>query len=114
MRVRCTATADYRGNAVGELELECKSDGLCIGLRGVSSYREGYAPGPPVHADDFCVPWPGVYATRLGERQLQLSIDARSFASGAGTPARYQWLRYWAIRSWFWTQMEEQPYFLVT
>jgi hypothetical protein len=89
MRVRCTATADYRGNAVGELELECKSDGLCIALRGVSSYREGYAPGPPVHADDICVPWPGVYATRLGERQLQLSIDARSFSSGGGTPTRY-------------------------
>jgi hypothetical protein len=89
MRVRCTATADYRGNAVGELELECKSAGLCIALRGVSSYREGYAPGPPVHADDICVPWPGVYATRLGERQLQLSIDARSLSGAAGTPTRY-------------------------
>lgn len=89
MRVRCTATADYRGNAVGDLELECTNDGLRIALRGVSSYREGYAPGPPVHADDVCVPWPGVYATRLGERQLQLSIDARSFSSGAGAPTRY-------------------------
>jgi hypothetical protein len=89
MRVRCTATADYRGNAVGDLELECTSQGLRIALRGVSSYREGYAPGPPVHAHDVCVPWPGVYATRLGERQLQLSIDPRSFSSGAGTTARY-------------------------
>jgi hypothetical protein len=89
MRVRCTATADYRGNAVGDLELECTTDGLRIALRGVSSYREGYAPGPPVHANDVCVPWPGVYATRLGERQLQLSIDARSFSSGAGAPTRY-------------------------
>src|SRR6186713_2107376 len=89
MRVRCTATADYRGNAVGDLELECKSEGLCIELRGVSSYREGYAPGPPVHASDVCVPWPGVYATRLGERQLQLSIDARALSSGASAPARY-------------------------
>ncbi|HTV18169.1 MAG TPA: hypothetical protein VMG12_05850 [Polyangiaceae bacterium] len=78
MRVRCTATADYRGNAVGELELECQADGLCIALRGVSSYREGYAPGPPVHAGDVCVPWPAVYATRLGLEQLQLSVDARN------------------------------------
>jgi hypothetical protein len=89
MRVRCTATADYRSNAVGELELECTPEGLCIALRGVSSYREGYAPGPPVHASDVCVPWPGVYATRLGERQLQLSLDGRSFASDAGGSTRY-------------------------
>ena len=78
MRVRCTATADYRSNAVGELELECSADGLRIALLGVSSYREGYAPGPPVEASAVCVPWPAVYATRLGERQLQLSVDARN------------------------------------
>lgn len=89
MRVRCTATADYRCNAVGDLELECTPEGLCIALRGVSSYREGYAPGPPVHAKDVCVPWPGVYATRLGERHLQLSLDARSFSGAEGAPTRY-------------------------
>ncbi len=77
MRVRCTARADYRSNAVGCLELECTSEGLCIALRGVSSYREGYAPGLPVHASDVCVPWPSVYATRLGEEGLLLSVDAR-------------------------------------
>jgi hypothetical protein len=89
MRVRCTATADYRSNAVGELEIGCSAEGLRIALRGVSSYREGYAPGPPVHASDVCVPWPGVYATRLGESQLQLSIDPRSISSDASTIARY-------------------------
>jgi hypothetical protein len=78
MRVRCTATGDYRSNAVGNLELECSADGLLIALRGVSSYREGYAPGPPVHASAVCVPWPGVYATRIGEGSLLLSVDARS------------------------------------
>ena len=78
MRVCCTATADYRSNAVGELELECTAEGLRIVLHGVSSYREGYAPGPPVHESAVCVPWPAVYATRLGERQLQLSVDARN------------------------------------
>lgn len=78
MRVRCTATADYRSNAVGELEIECSAEGLRIALLGVSSYREGYAPGPPVEASAVCVPWPAVYATRLGERQLQLSVDARN------------------------------------
>lgn len=89
MRVRCTATADYRSNALGELELECTADGLCVALRGVSSYREGYAPGPPVHANDVCVPWSGVYATRLGERHLQLSVDPRSFVNDAAGSARY-------------------------
>jgi hypothetical protein len=77
MRVRCTATADYRSNAVGNLELECTDAGLCIALRGVSSYREGYAPGPPVHASAVCVPWQDVYATRIGEASLLLSVDAR-------------------------------------
>lgn len=77
MRVRCRATADYRSNAVGLLELECTPLGLCIALSGVSSYREGYAPGPPVHAADTLVPWPSVYATRIGDENLLLSVDAR-------------------------------------
>lgn len=78
MRVRCSARADYRSNAVGELELECSPSGLHIALSGVSTHREGYAPGPLIHAGDVCVPWPSVYATRLGDRQLLLSVDARN------------------------------------
>jgi hypothetical protein len=77
MRVRCSARADYRSNAVGSLELECTPEGLRIALCGVSSYREGYAPGLPVHASDVCVPWPSVYATRLGDQGLLLSVDAQ-------------------------------------
>jgi hypothetical protein len=77
MRVRCRAIADYRSNAVGPLELECTAEGLCIALRGVSSYREGYAPGMPVHAGDTLVPWPSVYATRIGDESLLLSVDAQ-------------------------------------
>ena len=89
MRVRCTATADYRSNAVGDLELECTAEGLRIALLGVSSYREGYAPGPPVHAGAVSVPWTAVYATRLGERQLQLSVDARNLPLNRFLPVSY-------------------------
>jgi hypothetical protein len=77
MRVRCRAIADYRSNAVGSLELEGQPGGLAIALRGVSSYREGYAPGPPVYASAVIVPWPDVYATRIGEDGLLLSVNAR-------------------------------------
>jgi hypothetical protein len=78
MRVRCRATADYRSNAVGSIELECVPDGLRFTLRGVSSYREGYAPGPPVHTSAAAtVPWAAVYATRIGDESLLLSVDAR-------------------------------------
>jgi hypothetical protein len=77
MRVRCRAIADYRSNAVGLLELECTPEGLRIALCGVSSYREGYAPGLPVHASDTLVPWPSVYATRVGDESLLLSVDAQ-------------------------------------
>lgn len=76
MRVCCTATADYRSNAVGRVELEVTPRGLAIALCGVSSFKPGYAPGPPVHASEVCVPWPGVYATRLGDEQLLVSVDA--------------------------------------
>jgi hypothetical protein len=76
MRVRCRATADYRSNAVGRVELDCTPAGLSVALRGVSSYREGYAPGPPAKDVDVCVPWPSVYATRLGEEGLLLSVAA--------------------------------------
>lgn len=77
MRVRCRATADYRSNAVGLLELECTPEGLRIALCGVSGYRQGYAPGLPVHASDTLVPWPSVYATRIGDDSLLLSVDAQ-------------------------------------
>jgi hypothetical protein len=76
MRVRCRATADYRSNAVGSVELECTPAGLCVALRGVSSYRDGYAPGPPARDAEVCVPWASVYATRLGEEELLLSVAA--------------------------------------
>jgi hypothetical protein len=77
VRVRCRGTADYRSNAVGSLELESRSEGLSISLRGVSRYREGYAPGPPVHANAVVVPWASVYATCIGDQSLLLSVDAR-------------------------------------
>jgi hypothetical protein len=35
-------------------------------------------------------------------------------AAQVNSSGHWKWLRYWAIRSLFWTQMEEQPYFLVT
>ena len=76
MRVRCRACADYRSNAVGAVELECTPPGLCVTLAGVSSYREGYAPGPPVESSTVCVPWSGVYATLLGNDELLLSLEA--------------------------------------
>jgi hypothetical protein len=76
MRVRCRATADYRSNAVGTVELECTAAGLSVTLAGVSSYREGYAPGPPVESPAVCVPWAGVYATLLGSDELLLSLQA--------------------------------------
>jgi len=77
MRVRCRAVADYRSNALGSVELECTPRGLCIALDKVSSYRHGYAPGPPADAAEVCVPWQSVYATRLGEYGLLLSVEAK-------------------------------------
>lgn len=77
MRVRCRAIADFRSNAIGLVELECAPDGLRIALSGVSSYRVGYAPGPPARVSDVLVPWPSVYATQIGEQALLLSVDAR-------------------------------------
>ena len=77
MRVRCRAVADYRSNALGNVELECTPRGLCVALCKVSSYRHGYAPGPPADAAEVCVPWQSVYATRLGEYGLLLSVDAK-------------------------------------
>lgn len=80
MRVSCNAKPDYRSNTVGCVELDTTEEGLLLALRGVSSYREGYAPGPPAHSGDLTVPWRAVYATRIGPEALLLSLDARQLA----------------------------------
>ncbi len=77
MRVRCRAAADFRSNTVGCLELECATEGLLVSYQGVSSYRQGYAPGPLTRGIQLCAPWRAVYATRLGEENLLLSLDEK-------------------------------------
>jgi hypothetical protein len=77
MRVRCKATADYRSNAVGSLELETSPSGLLVSYRGVGSYQRGYAPGTLTHGTQLCVPWNQVHAVRIGSEHLLLNIDAK-------------------------------------
>jgi hypothetical protein len=77
MRVRCRAAADFRSNVIGNVELEALPEGLYISYLAVSQHREGYAPGPLTRGTQVCVPWPSVYATRSGDQQLLLSVDAR-------------------------------------
>lgn len=76
IRVGCIASADPRVDAVGRLELECSRAGLVLVYRGVSTYRAGYAPGPPVDGAQRCVPWPAVHVHRLPDERLLLELDA--------------------------------------
>jgi hypothetical protein len=75
MRVRCTARADFRANAVGHLELETTDRGLLVTHLSVAAYREGYAPSPATSGTQVLVPWPSVRATRSGDAELLLSLD---------------------------------------
>lgn len=75
MRVRCRAIADPRSNALGVLELESTADGLWLAYENVSSYREGYAPGPPALRSEHRVPWERVRASRMGAELLRLEVE---------------------------------------
>ncbi len=77
MRVRCKATADYRSNAVGSLELETSASGLLISYRGVGSYQQGYAPATLTEGTQLCAPWNAVHAIRIGSENLLLHVDAK-------------------------------------
>jgi hypothetical protein len=101
MRVRCRATAHVRGNSVGDLELECRGAGLLISYVGVSSYREGYAPGFQTRGTVVHAPWQTTRGIRLGDENLLLCVDAdvtplNRFLLGNfshAEPARSGWLR---------------------
>lgn len=75
MRIRCRAIADPRSNALGVLELESTPEGLWLAYESVSSYREGYAPGPPALRSEHRVPWQCVRVSRVGSELLRLEVQ---------------------------------------
>ncbi|HSC85724.1 MAG TPA: hypothetical protein VLC09_00555, partial [Polyangiaceae bacterium] len=75
MRIHATARADSASNAVGQVELECTLAGLAVGLFGLGSYAEGYAPGLPVRGTRITVPWSSVRAARAWDDELYLELE---------------------------------------
>jgi hypothetical protein len=79
MKVRAIAVASERtektGRAVGTVELECTPDGLSVVYSGVSSFSEGYVPGPMTNGAHVLVPWSQVLEARFEGERLYLNLD---------------------------------------
>jgi hypothetical protein len=75
MRIRATASATARSNAVGTVELECTPHGLVVGLFGVGAFTEGYAPAALVTGTQLVVPWSAVRQARADGDQVFLELD---------------------------------------
>ncbi len=89
MRIRATATATTRSNAVGTVELECTAHGLVVGLFGVGSFSEGYAPGALASGTQLVVPWARVQNPRADGDQLYLELDVPSLPHNRLTLTRF-------------------------
>ncbi len=89
MRIRATATATTRSNAVGTVELECTAHGLVVGLFGVGAFSEGYAPGALAHGTQLVVPWARVQNPRADGDQLYLELDVPSLPHNRLTLTRF-------------------------
>lgn len=75
MRVRATASATERSNAIGVVELDCTPHGLLLGFLGVGSFTEGYAPGALATGVQLTVPWSAVRQARADGDQVYLELD---------------------------------------
>ncbi len=89
MRVRATACATARSNAVGAVELECTPHGLVLGFFGVGSFSDGYAPGALTTGTQVVVPWSGVQQARLEGEQLFLQLEAEGLPHDRLTLTRF-------------------------
>jgi len=77
MKIRATAGATTRSNAVGTVELECTPQGLVLTYLGVGAFSEGYAPGALTHGTRLTVPWEAVREARAEGDQVFLAIEPR-------------------------------------
>lgn len=75
MKVRATAVAEGRANAIGTVELECTPHGLAVAYLGVGSFQEDYAPAALTMGTLVTVPWSKVEAARVEGDQMFLGID---------------------------------------
>lgn len=75
MKVRATAVAAERANAIGSVELECTPHGLGLTYLGVGAFSEGYAPGALTTGTRITVPWSQVHEARVEGDQLFFSLD---------------------------------------
>ncbi len=77
MKIRATAGATTRSNAVGTVELECTPHGLVLTYLGVGAFSEGYAPGALTHGTRLTVPWEAVREARAEGDQVFLAVEPR-------------------------------------
>lgn len=75
MKVRATAVAAERSNAIGNVELECTPHGLAVVYLGVAAFTDGYAPAALTTGTRVTVPWAAVTEARVEGEQLFLSVD---------------------------------------
>ncbi len=75
MKVRATAVAAERANAIGSVELECTPHGLSVAYLGVGAFSEGYAPGALTMGTRITVPWAKVQEARVEGDQLFFAFD---------------------------------------
>ncbi len=76
MKVRATAVAAERANAIGTVELECTPHGLSVAYLGVGAFQEDYAPAALTTGTRITVPWAKVEAARVEGDQVFLAVDA--------------------------------------
>ena len=77
MKVRATAAASDRSNAIGTVELEATPHGLALTYLGVGAFAEGYAPGALTSGTRITVPWNQIVEARAEGDQLFLSVQPR-------------------------------------
>ncbi len=77
MKIRATASATTRSNAIGRVELECTPLGLVVTYLGVGAFSDGYAPGALTHGTRLTAPWDAIREARAEGDQLFLSLEPR-------------------------------------
>jgi hypothetical protein len=75
MKVRATAIATERSNAIGNVELECTPHGLVVVYLGVGAFRDGYAPAALTTGTSVTVPWASVRGARVEGELVYLELD---------------------------------------
>jgi hypothetical protein len=75
VKVRATAVAEERSNAIGTVELECTPHGLIVIYLGVGAFTDGYAPAALTMGTRITVPWSQVQSARIEGAQLFLGLD---------------------------------------